>query len=317
MDSLPQEVLIFPITSFPYILNNNRPELQECFLLDFSVRPGWIVYNPTAVTVLSCNEMFQPVYELAPIWNPGKQVFKIKCTDDLEDLKDMLEKPIVFCTTRRQECEAMINGFDTDFVVLLDPREPKIAAQIKKIVDRVQHRLASGQKFWLKIDFAGLLDELTMHQFKNMVYWLNCEFHITNHCKPNHFLQLNQWYLWLIMLPVFLMFSLPYRVARKACSHDEKIHFQVRFKLEFCPDTVLALYFYSASKRPTPGRYLTEEKLYVIRDCDTSELRSIACFKSPDQESRKGQKSANLKKKSPKFKHSLHVTKLRIKTNLC
>ncbi|KAJ7383412.1 hypothetical protein OS493_028088 [Desmophyllum pertusum] len=223
---VPPEVLMFPITSLPYILNT-RPELQQSFLLDFEVRPGWIVYNPNVVSVLSCNEMFQPVYELNPIWNPDKQVFKIKSNDDLDDLKDMLAKPIVFCTTRRQECEAMINGFDTDFVLLLDPSDPQIATQIKQIVDRVEERLNSGQKFCLKINFSDLLDKLTSNQFKNLVYWMNCEFHITNHCRPNQFLQMNLWIFWCAMLPVFLMASLPYRIARKAYFHDEEIHLQV------------------------------------------------------------------------------------------
>ena len=239
MASLPPEVLLFPITSFPYILNT-KPELQDCFLLDFDVRPGWIVYNPNAVTVLSSNEMFQPVYELAPIWNPEKQMFKIKCLEDLEEFKDMLEKPIVFCTTRRQECEAMVSGFDTDFVIVLDPNDPNIATQINKIVTRVEQRLAAEQKFCLKIDFAGLLDELTKREFKNLVYWFNCEFHITNHCRPNQFLKLNSRYLWLILFPVFLMASLPYRIVRKLGSHDEEIHLQARLVLEFCPVTVLA-----------------------------------------------------------------------------
>ena len=156
---------MFPITSLPYILNS-RPDLQQCFMLDFEVRPGWIVYNPNVVTVLSCNEMFRPVYKLNRIWNPDKQVFKIKCNDDLDDLKDMLAKPIVFCTTRRQECEAMINGFDTDFVLLLDPRDPQIATQIQNIVDRIDERLNSGGKFCLKITFSDLLDRLTLDEFK-------------------------------------------------------------------------------------------------------------------------------------------------------
>lgn len=316
MDTLPPEVLLFPITSFPYMLNT-KPELQECFLLDFVVRPGWIVYNPNAVTVLSRNQMFQPVYELAPIWNPEKQVFKMKCSDDLQELKDMLAKPIVFCTTRRQECEAMINGFDTDFVLVLDPSDPKIATQIKKIVDRVEQRLASGQKFCLKIDFAGLLDELTKHEFKYMVYWLNSEFHITNHCRPNQFLQLNIWYLWCAMLPFFLLASLPYRVARKTFSHDEEIHLKVRLRLDFCPDTVLVLHFYTAHKRPMPARYLTEGKLYIERDCDVSELRSLAYFKSPNEELKQSKRRRlNAKKIMPKFIDILESTKLGIKKKL-
>lgn len=76
------------------------------------------------------------------------------------------DRRIVFCATRRQECEAMVNGFDTDFVLVLDPSDPKIATQIKKIIDDVEQKLDCRQKFWLKIDFAGLLDELTMPSSK-------------------------------------------------------------------------------------------------------------------------------------------------------
>ena len=311
MDPLAPEVLFFPITSFPYIVNTN-PKLQECFMFDFVVRPGWIVYNPNAVTVLSCNQMFQPVYELAPIWNPQKQLFKIKCQDDLKDLKDMLEKPIVFCATRRQECEAMVNGFDTDFVLVLDPSDPKIATQIKKIIDDVEQKLACGQKFWRKIDFAGLLDELTMPQFKNLVYWLNGEFYITNHSKPNPLLQHNLWHLWLAMLPVFLLVSLPYRAVRKTCCHDRKVHLQVRLKLTFCPVDALVLHFYSGDQRPIPGRYLTDEKLYIVRECDASELRSLACFASPDQELKNSQ--TRLSKTTLKFMDMLQSTKQVIKS---
>lgn len=277
-NALIPEVLMFPITSFPYILNT-KPELQQCFLLDFEIRPGWIVYNPNVVTVLSCNQMFQPVYELNSIWNPDKQVFKIKCNDDLEELKKLLAKPIVFCTTRRQECEAIINGFDTDFVLLLDPSDHQIAKQIDNIVNRVEERLNSGQKFCFKVNFSDLLDRLTLGKFKRLVHWLNNEFHITNHCRPNHFLQMNVCLFWCAMLPVFLMASLPYRIARRACVHDEEIHLLVRFKLEFCPDTVLVLHFFSVDQ-PMPGRYDTNEKLYIERDCCSAELETLVCFNS-------------------------------------
>ena len=59
----------------------------------------------------------------------------------------MLAKPIVICATRRQECKAIINGFDTDFVLLLDPSGHQIAKQIDSTVNRVEERLNSGQKF--------------------------------------------------------------------------------------------------------------------------------------------------------------------------
>ena len=276
MESSLPEVLMFSITSLPYIMKC-KPEFQESFLLDFNVRPGWIVYNPNAVTVLSRNEMFQPVYELAPIWNAEKQVFKVKCLDDLEDLKEMLDKPLVFCTTRRQECEAMVNGFDTDF--------------------------GSRQKFCLKIDFADLCDELTKTEFKNLVYWLNCEFYITNHSPPCQFLQLNSWQLWLLMFPVFLVASLPYRAVRRTLIHDDKIHLQFRQVLKFCPETVLVLHFYSANSRPSPGRYLTEEKKFIERDCNASEIRTLACVTSPsDKQFEKARKKpVSFKKIKPKI----------------
>lgn len=300
MDTLLPEVLMFPITSFPHILNT-RPELQQCFLLDFEIRPGWIVYNPNVVSVLSCNQMFQPVYELNSIWNPDKQVFKIKCNDDLEELKKMLAKPIVFCTTRRQECEAIINGFDTDFVLLLDPRNHQIAKQINNIVNRVEERLNSGQKFCLKVNFSDLLERLTLGKFKNLVHWLNSEFHIANHCRPNQFLQMNVWLFWCAMLPVFLMASLPYRIARRACVHDEEMHLLVRLKLEFCPETVLVLHFFSVDQ-PMPGRYFTNRKLYIERDCCSTELETLVCFKPQDNTDELKRSKMLLKMKKVKAK---------------
>ncbi|RMX57281.1 hypothetical protein pdam_00012853 [Pocillopora damicornis] len=276
MENLSPEVLMFPITSLPFILNS-RPELQEGFLLDFEIRPGWIVYNPNVVTVLSCNQMFQPVYELEPIWSSDKQLFRIKSTDDLKDLRVMLSKPIVFCATRRQECEAMINGFDTDFVILLDPKHPNVAVQIQKVVDRVEERLKSGQKFCLKTHFSDLLEGSTLAKFKSFVYWFNGEFYITNHCRPNQFLSTNHWLFWCAVFPVFIMASLPYRIARKACIYDEEITLQIRLKLTFCPETVLVLHFYCVDK-PLPGRYLTNEKLFIERECSSTELKNLVCF---------------------------------------
>ncbi|KAL9972473.1 hypothetical protein ACROYT_G018780 [Oculina patagonica] len=210
--------------------------------------------------------MFQPVYDLNSIWKQDKQVFKIKCEDDLEDLKDMLAKPIVFCASRRQQGEALIDGFDTDFVLLLDPSDPEIAKQINKIVGQVEERLNVGQKFCLKINFSDLLDRLTWNMFKKHVYWLNTEFYITNHCRPNQFLQTNRWLVWCAIFPLFLMASLPYRIQRKACVHDEEINLHVRFKLKFCPNTVLVLHFFSVDQ-PLPGRYFTHENLPELQEC--------------------------------------------------
>jgi len=106
------------------------------------------------------------VCELNSIWNPDKQVFTIKGNDELEEMRKMLAKPMVFCATRRQECEAIINGFDTDFVLLLDPSDHQITKQIDDIVNRVEERLNSGKKFCLKVSFSDLLDRLTLGKFK-------------------------------------------------------------------------------------------------------------------------------------------------------
>ena len=80
----------------------------------------------------------------------------------------MLAKPIDFCTTTRQECEAIINGVDTDFVLLLDPSDRQISKQIDNIVnhDCVEERLTSGEKFCLKVSFSDLLERLTLGKFK-------------------------------------------------------------------------------------------------------------------------------------------------------
>merc|ERR1712026_249908 len=93
------------------------------------------------------------------------------------------------------------------------------------------------------------------------------------------------------MFPVFLMASLPYRIARKIGSHDEEIHLQVRLVLEFCPVSVLALYFYSGHSRPMPGRYRTSEKQYIERDCDASKITELACFTPGEQQLKKTGKS--------------------------
>lgn len=91
----------------------------------------------------------------------------------------------------------MVNGFDTDFVLLLAPCDPKIATQMKKIVDRVDERLNTGGNFCFKINFSDLQSrQADMSEFKNLVYWQNCEFYITNHCRPNRPLLLNLGVIW-------------------------------------------------------------------------------------------------------------------------
>ena len=91
------------------------------------------------------------------------------------------------------------------------------------------------------------------------------------------------------------MASLPYRITRKARVQDEEINLRVRFKLEFCTNTVLVLHFFSADL-PLPGRYFTNEKLYIERDCSSTELGSLVCVNHQDNiEETKMRKTLSLK----------------------
>ena len=173
--------------------------------------------------------------------------------------------------------------------------------QIDNIVNCVEERLNSGQTFCLKVNFSDLLERLTLGKFKKLVHWLNSEFYITNHCRPNHFSQMNVCFFWCAMLLVFLMASLPYRIARRACVHDEEIHLLVKFKLEFCPDSVLVLHFFSVD-HPMPGRYQTNEKLYIERVCSSNELEALVCFDPPDNNDELKRSKTLLKTKEIKAK---------------
>ena len=77
------------------------------------------------------------------------------------------------------------------------------------------------------------------------------------------------------------MASLPYRITRRACVQDGEIHLLVKFKLEFCPDFVLVLHFFSVD-HPMPGRYHINDKLYIERDCSSDELEALVCFNTAD-----------------------------------
>lgn len=271
------EAVFFPLSSFPFVLGGN-PELQQCFVLEYELKPGWIIYNSNNVSVLSSNEMFRSLFKTTPIWHAEEQLFKVKSGCDFQELKNALNKPVLICATRRQDSEALINGFDTDFALLLDPTHPLVVCQMKKILDEIEHMLRSERKFYMNIDFTDLLESFTPNHFRKDVVWLNCSFSITNHSKPNGLLQLNSFWLWSVMLPCFLLFSLPYRALRKVRITDKNVQFQLRPTLQFCPATELALHFFYCADNPWPGHYLREKDLYVTRFCSASELESLLCW---------------------------------------
>lgn len=100
-----------PISSLPDLVRNGKlPPLANSLLFDLEVKPGWIRYNPKDVTVLSCNEMFEPIYQVPAICHKQDQTIKIDTKADFESLVSMFKKPIIMCVTRRQEDEAMITG---------------------------------------------------------------------------------------------------------------------------------------------------------------------------------------------------------------
>ena len=74
--SAPPAVTYFPISSFPNLLEKGKlPSLKPgCFVFDLEVKPGWIRYNPKEVTVLSCNEMFHPIFPVPSILEAGVSI---------------------------------------------------------------------------------------------------------------------------------------------------------------------------------------------------------------------------------------------------
>ena len=276
------EAVIFPVSSLPYILEKKATELQGCFSLDYVVRPGWIGYNPNKITVLTCNEMFQPVYFLPSIYNVRKQLIKVKTDEDLKECRSMFRKPLLFCITRRQQCEAMVNGFDTDFLILLDTSHPSVMTKLKKIMEFVEKKIKLRKKFCITVDLSEMLKEMSPEIFKKHVMWLNCSFCITNHCRPNPFLELNIPIMWCAMFPGFLFVSLPYRAYRKSCCEDKIFPLQFHPKFDACSKSLLLLYFFAA-EHPSPGMYLKHEKLFIARLSSPEIINSLISLPAKEE----------------------------------
>ena len=117
-----------PISSLPDLAEKGKiPCLAGSLVFDVEVKPGWIHYNPIEVTLLSCNEMFKPIYPVPDICRTQEHTIKLVAKRDYESLVAMFTKPVIMCVTRRQEEEAMLSGFDMDFIVVFSPSDPGVA----------------------------------------------------------------------------------------------------------------------------------------------------------------------------------------------
>ena len=264
-----------PITSLPDLVRNGKlPTLANSLLFDLEVKPRWIRYNPKDVTVLSRNEMFEPIYQVPSICHKQDQTIKIDTKADYESLVTMFKKPIIMCVTRRQEDEAMITGFDTDFVVVLFPSDPRVAQELSRITGFVAKHLGKRKNFYLTVDLSEKLEELSPLDFKKHIIWLNCAFHVTNFQAPNPVLSMDGFCVWCLFLPCWIAVALPYRICRKLRCRDKKMDLNARFCLEVTDSVPLALHFFS-DRHALPGRYQTQGHRFYLRACPATELKSL------------------------------------------
>lgn len=261
--------LVFcPISSLPELVKKGRiPCLPESLVFDVEVKPGWIHYNPNEVTVLSCNEMFEPIYPVPDIWRTQEHTMKLNTKRDYENLVAMFTKPIIMCVTRRQEDEAMLSRFDIHFIVVFSLSDPAVARELSRISEYVEKHLWKRKNFFLTIDFSERLDEISPLD-------LNCVFHVTNFHAPNPVLTLDIFYLWCILLPCCIAVALPYRLCRKLRCADEIMDLNAQFYLQATDSVPLALHIFS-KRPPPPGRYRTQSHKHSLRACPQTELKTL------------------------------------------
>lgn len=268
-------LFLCPISSLPDLVDAGKlPGLADGLAFDMEVKPGWIHYNPNEVTVLSCNEMFNPIYPVPRICRTQDHTIKIDTKCDFDSLVAMFTKPIILCVTRRQEDEAMFNGFDMDFIVVFSPKDPAVAEELSRITEYVEKKLRKRKKFFLTIDLSERLDEISPLDYKKHILWLNCVFHVTNFHAPNPILTLNILYLWCVLLPCCIAIALPYRFCRRLRCVDKKMDLNVQFCLEATDSAPLLLHFFSG-RPPLPGRYRTQSHKFSLRACPRTELKSL------------------------------------------
>ena len=189
-------------------------------------------------------------------------------------LQEMFSRPVVLCATRRQEDEAMVEGFDTDFVIILDPADSKIARELSRIADFVSEMITRGKKFYLTIDLTEKLEELSPEEYRKYIMWLHCGFYVTNFSPPLVLLYHNTFCIWCFIIPCCLFVAVPYRIYRRLRCKDRKIHLDCRLVFKMSQTVPLVLHCFAAD-RPFPGRYLQDAKKYNPTVRRASEINSL------------------------------------------
>lgn len=272
----PPALTYFPMSSFPNLIETGQLSSLKagCFVFDLEVKPGWIHYNPNEVTVLSCNEMFRPLFPVSSVCQIQEQTLSINTQREFETLQEMFSRPIVLCATRRQEEEATANGFDTDFVIVIDPADSRIAQELIRITELVREKLRRRKKFYLTIDLMDKLDELSPLEYRKHILWLRCGFYITNFSAPCAILYRDAFCIWYFVVPCCLLVAAPYRVYRKLRCTDRRVDLNCRLVLKMSYAVPLILHCFSTD-RPFPGRYLQDADKYNACLRRASEIHSL------------------------------------------
>lgn len=280
--SLPQAKLPFiPLSSLPYVVNHlpDFAYLSSAFMFGPRVKAEWISYDPNKITMLTANEMFVPMYPTPTILNYNKQTINVANSHELRQLLHMLSKPTIICVTRRQIDELGLLGFDSEFVIILKPKDIAVALLFKSIRTFVLDKLRRNKKFYLTIDLSKVLEEVTPDNHEEFVSWSNCAFHITNHSKPNPALSLDPLISCCLFSPLSLFASVPYKVYRKCSCIDLSIELNAKLALNYFELSPLILHFYN-DKWQFCGRYKNDESKYYCHICSPSELESLLKLES-------------------------------------
>lgn len=297
-------IIFCPLTCLRrYIIKKQFREshkLQDCFQFEEEVKPGWIQYNPNEITVISCNDSLRPLVQCDDILDLNKQMVTVKNESDLLKFKSMLDKPVLMCVTRRQNCPNIaqtdgsssvtenlslnllerelrsMNGFDIDFAVIFPPGV--LRELLDKILRNVSEKITARSKYCFMIDIKQMMKELTPPEVQDpdsleYVSWHNTAFWLTNHCKPNHSLMyVNGLLFWTVLFPFSFFVALPYRAVRKMLCKDS--HVNIKTALTFVAeskDTVAVFVWFT--ERPPPGSYKKHANYFSLRAAKVSDLK--------------------------------------------
>ena len=291
-------VVFCPVTCLRRLVIKRDQEsemLKGCFYFDTEVKPGWIEYDPEKITVLSCNDSFCPMGHVNTMVDVKKQMISLKNEDDLSELNNMLEKPVLMCVTRRHHCPnakveknlpslsrpvqrglSSINGFDIDFALIFPPGV--LREKIDKSLKKIRRKIDTRKKYCIRVDIEQMMRELTPSQLQyeaslEFVSWHNTEFWLTNHCKPHHSLMyINGFIFWVALFPFSLFVALPYRLTRRIFCEDSHIDLKSALKFTADPRDTVAVYVWFTEK-PLPGAYGKHGKYFSVRATTVGELK--------------------------------------------